>query len=170
MIVTDMPVAEAPAQAPMPHTSRSPSPKRHIDGVVIAHFVGYGENDAPLIDFDGNPSPSPVAAVCLVQLGSEHIGRQVALQFQQGDITRPVILGLLYASVAPLVQGGPTLPPVAAANEEEVVVSAKRKLTLQCGAASISLDVDGNIEIRGENLLSRASRQNRIKGSSISLN
>jgi hypothetical protein len=32
------------------------------------------------------------------------------------------------------------------------------------------LDVDGNIEIRGKNILSRASSGNWIKGSSVSLN
>ena len=150
---------------------------RAISGVVIGYFVGYGEGNAPLVNFDGKPRKSPVAAVCLVQLGSEHIGRQVALQFQQGDVSQPVILGLLHPSAVMARDEKPENVSQAwqaalglVATDQEVLLTASRKLTLQCGAASISLDLDGNIEIRGENLLSRASRQNRIKGSSVSLN
>ena len=93
------------------------------------------------------------------------------------SMTFAVILGLLHASALMTPDDTPASASPAlqtalgrVASEEEVVLTATRKLTLQCGAASISLDLDGNIEIRGENLLSRASRQNRIKGSSISLN
>lgn len=180
MTMTEVRSTEA-APAPDELTGVRPGAKADalpaISGVVIGYLVGHGENNVPLIDFKGNPRQGPVTAACLVALGSEHFGRQVALQFQQGDVRQPVILGLLHGSALMTPDDTPANATPAlqtalgrVASEEEVVLTATRKLTLQCGAASISLDLDGNIEIRGENLLSRASRQNRIKGSSISLN
>ena len=53
---------------------------------------------------------------------------------------------------------------------ETLTLSAHKKITLRCGKASIVLNADGTIEIRGTELLSRASGQNAIRGASVSLN
>ncbi|WP_092945871.1 hypothetical protein [Roseateles sp. YR242] len=53
---------------------------------------------------------------------------------------------------------------------DRVVVEARRQLVLRCGKSSITLHEDGRIEIRGVDLVSRASGRNRILGSSIDLN
>jgi hypothetical protein len=53
---------------------------------------------------------------------------------------------------------------------ETLTLSAHKKITLRCGKASIVLNADGSIEIRGTELLSRASGQNAIRGASVSLN
>ena len=51
-----------------------------------------------------------------------------------------------------------------------LVIKAGRELTLKCGEASIQLFADGTIRIDGKDVESRASRVNRIKGNSVTLN
>lgn len=53
---------------------------------------------------------------------------------------------------------------------ETLTLSAYKRIVLRCGKASIVLNEDGTIEIRGTELLSRASGQNAIRGASVSLN
>ncbi len=54
--------------------------------------------------------------------------------------------------------------------DEELVLSAKRKLTLRCGKSSITLHPNGKIVLRGEYILSDAEGTNRINGGRIELN
>lgn len=53
---------------------------------------------------------------------------------------------------------------------ETLTLTARKKITLRCGKASLVMNADGTIEIRGTELLSRASGQNAIRGASVSLN
>ena len=141
------------------------------------------------VEFDGNPAPAALPALVLAPLGADDIGKAVALQFERGDLMRPVVIGLLYGSanaqalppkpseLQGQAQAGtpvgpePDLPPLQVTQDgADVTLTAYGRLTLQCGRASLTLDVNGDIELRGRDVLSRASGQNRIKGSSISLN
>lgn len=54
--------------------------------------------------------------------------------------------------------------------DNELVVSAKQKLTLRCGKSSITLYPNGKIVLRGEYILSDAEGTNRINGGRIELN
>jgi hypothetical protein len=51
-----------------------------------------------------------------------------------------------------------------------VRIEAGDELTLQCGAASITIVRDGRVIIRGEHVLTRARGTNRIKGGSVAIN
>jgi hypothetical protein len=51
-----------------------------------------------------------------------------------------------------------------------MVVSAKHELVLRCGRASITLDSDGKVTIRGTQVVSHASGVNLIRGGSVQLN
>lgn len=53
---------------------------------------------------------------------------------------------------------------------EELVIEAKKGLTLRCGDGSITLRADGKILIKGQDLVSHARRLNRIKGGSVAIN
>lgn len=179
--------AAARKPAAVPKADGPRSPVQPVTGVVMGVLTGLTEDLTALVSFEGNPAQGAIRARALASLGQDDIGKVVALQFEQGDITQPVIIGLLYRAAkqsdgpfdGPLLTSAPgetivsllaSHPLQVIANGHEVTLIASRKLTLQCGRASISLDVDGNIELRGQDLLSRAAGQNRIKGSSISLN
>jgi hypothetical protein len=59
---------------------------------------------------------------------------------------------------------------LAGVEDDELVLSAKRKLTLRCGKSSITLYPNGKIVLRGDYILSDAEETNRINGGRIELN
>lgn len=54
--------------------------------------------------------------------------------------------------------------------DDELVLTAKHRLTLRCGKSSITLYANGKIVLRGEYILSDAEGTNRINGGRIELN
>lgn len=53
---------------------------------------------------------------------------------------------------------------------DELVLEARKGMTLRVGEGSITLRADGKILIKGKDLVSHARRMNRIRGGSVSLN
>ncbi|NHZ78037.1 hypothetical protein F2P44_01820 [Massilia sp. CCM 8695] len=173
MMIEQTAVASEPLAA-QTHDAAQATP---VTGLVIGTLTGFTSDMAPLVDFEGNPVQGPAVARTFAPLAQSDIGSMVALQFERGDITQAVVMGLLHRSAvrskdsaqAPALTS--TSSPLRVIGDgDEVKLVANRKLTLQCGRASITLDVDGNVEIRGLDLLSRAAGQNAIKGSSVSIN
>ncbi|MEI8699803.1 MAG: hypothetical protein EOR99_13925 [Mesorhizobium sp.] len=137
--------------------------KKRIEGVVIGIFLGFGE-DSPLVVFPGNPQETAVSARSLAELTSDMIGAEVALLFQDGDPGRPLIVGRIVdparnSNVPQIVRDG-----------EQVRITANERIELRCGKATIIMEKDGRITIRGTYLTSHASAANRIRGGSVNLN
>lgn len=134
-----------------------------IDGVVIGIFLGFGEN-APLVVFPGNLRETAVPARSLTELNTEMIGAEVALLFQDGDPGRPLIVGRIIdpvpkSNTSTVIRDG-----------ERVQIRANERIELRCGKATIIMEKDGHITIRGTYLTSHASAANRIRGGSVNLN
>lgn len=53
---------------------------------------------------------------------------------------------------------------------DELTLEAKQSLTLRVGQGSITIREDGKILIKGKDLVSHATRMNRIRGGSVSIN
>jgi hypothetical protein len=53
---------------------------------------------------------------------------------------------------------------------DTLVLEARKNLVLKVGDGSIVLREDGKIVIRGKDLISRATRMNRIKGGAVAVN
>lgn len=137
--------------------------KDSLDGVVIGIFLGFTD-DSPLVVFPGNPEETALPARSLVELTSGMLGSEVALMFEAGNVRRPLILGRiieprLKASASQVIRDG-----------ETVKVTADERLELRCGKASIIMEKDGHVTIRGTYLVSHASATNRIRGGSVNLN
>jgi hypothetical protein len=113
------------------------------------------------------PGEELLVARSLVPLGQAELGRDVALAFIGGDRSRPLILGLLHA---PETTVDAPQPIELELDGHQVVIQAATQLTLRCGKASITLDADGRIVIKGAQILTQASGSHRIRGSSIQLN
>lgn len=75
---------------------------------------------------------------------------------------RPVVLGRVGPS-AEAERASASLP-------DEIVLEARKGMTLRVGDGSITLRADGRILIQGKDLVSHARRMNRIRGGSVSLN
>ena len=134
-----------------------------IEGVVSGALLGC-DNGAPLVVFPSNLKDHAIPARSLAQLGPDDVGCEVALLFEDGQRTRPLIVGRI---VDP-VRGDETANIVR--NGENFRVSATDRVELRCGKASIIMEADGHITIRGSYVVSHASASNRIRGGSINLN
>ncbi|MDG4874033.1 DUF6484 domain-containing protein [Mesorhizobium sp. WSM4935] len=134
-----------------------------IEGVVIGLFLGFDEG-GPLVVFPGNPRETAVAARSLAELTSDMIGAEVALLFQDGDLGRPLIVGRIIdpqqrSNIPHIIRDG-----------EQMRITANERLELRCGKATIVMEKDGHITIRGTYVTSHASAANRIRGGSVNLN
>jgi hypothetical protein len=67
---------------------------------------------------------------------------------------------------------GPSAAPVPADEDmpAEVVVEASDAIMLRVGDGSITITADGRILIKGTDLVSHASRLNRVKGGAVAIN
>jgi hypothetical protein len=63
-----------------------------------------------------------------------------------------------------------TAPARPDAVADELVIEARKSLTLRVGDGSITIREDGKILIKGKDLVSHAKRMNRIRGGSVAIN
>lgn len=134
-----------------------------IEGVVIGQFLGF-DDDGPLVVFPGNPQQTALPARSLADLTSDMIGSEVALLFQEGDPARPLVVGRI---VEPTRK---TATPRVVRDGGCVRITGEERIELRCGKATIIMEKDGRITIRGTYVTSQASAANRIRGGSIDLN
>ena len=136
---------------------------RTIEGVVIGLLLGFEEGH-PLVVFPGNPQDHALRARSLARLDHGDSGSEVALLFEDGQRERPLIVGKI---VAPLADPGRVQ---LVRDGETVAIAARERIELRVGKASIVMEKDGHITIRGTYLVSHASAANRIRGGSVNLN
>lgn len=134
-----------------------------VGGVIIGIFMGLKDGH-PVVVFAGNPQPEAIPARALVSLETSDIGCEVALLFEDDARDKPLIIGRI---IAPAPQ---TDKPTVIRDGETVTVNAQERIELRVGKASIIMEKDGHITIRGTYLVSHASASNRLRGGSINLN
>lgn len=104
----------------------------------------------------------------------EHLlGQEVVLLFENNDPEKPIAVASLQATgdFASAMQAASIDEQVeASVDGEKVLIQAKEKLELRVGKASIVIDANGKITIRGASLLSRATGPIRIKGGHVDIN
>ncbi|MBB4275382.1 DUF6484 domain-containing protein [Rhizobium mongolense] len=137
--------------------------RERIEGVVIGVLLGF-DAGAPLVVFPGNPRDTALPARSLADLTSAMIGAEVALLFEGGDAMRPLIVGRI---VEPARKSS---TPNVIRDGERVRITGEERIELRCGKATIIMEKDGHITIRGTYVTSHASAANRIRGGSVNLN
>jgi hypothetical protein len=142
--------------------------RESIPGVLLGTLIGRDERGALVVDLPYAGFREPVLACSIAILTPDSIGRRVAVVFEQGDPSKPLVIGLVQDAAFPV---GPDRPaPEVTLDGERLVFSAEREIVLRCGKSSVTLTKEGKVVIRGEHLVSRSSGVNRIRGGSIHLN
>lgn len=165
------------AETPHRHLTKersAPAPAIAQLIVKFGHIVGFSPESDPLVDFPANRTGFLLSARSVVALTRESVGAEAVLAFEDGDLSRPVILGLLQTPNVDRTQCGaaaaPTEPLEVVSDGNHLILSAEKEVVLRCGLASITLTRAGKVLIRGEYLLSRSTGANRIKGGSVQIN
>jgi len=139
-------------------------------GVTVAELVALADDGrTPLVMDPQRPDAGALRARTVVDLHGAHIGHQVVLMFEHGDLTRPIVMGVLLGDDALPIEQRPGQVELDA-DGQSLVVNARDRLVLRCGKASITLTRAGKVLIEGAYLLSRSTGVNRIKGGSVQLN
>lgn len=136
------------------------------EGVVIGMVLGF-KDGVPLVVFAGNVQDRAIPARSLARLSTGDLGAEVALLFEEGDRSRPLIVGKL---IDPQRMGAVEAGATVVADGQMLRLVAKERIELRVGKASLIMEADGRITLRGTDLVSHASRSNRIRGGSINLN
>lgn len=154
--------------------------------IVIGSLVGIDSQGQPLVDFAENSLTTALPAMSTLGITKQHIGRQVALLFANGNPQKPVIMGIIHSPLHALLDSYEVTPgenPAINADTstsskledvhidgQRVVIEGKEEIVLKCGDASITLTKAGKILIRGKYLLNRSEGVNRIMGGSVQVN
>jgi len=121
-----------------PTPEQQPEPaRRSIDGVVVARLLALrsdGKAMVEVVDPAGLDQRlrQPIFATYLPALTARHIGRRVALLFEQGDPGRPVIVAVMHEAVEES-DVAPAAPVTVALDGDELHLDARREIVLSCG-------------------------------------
>lgn len=151
-------VSGAPLATALPHA-------------VTATLHGFDLEERPLLlGLPGLPHEI-VAGRSTLALLREQVGSQVVLVFDQGDVRRPIVIGVVHDARGPL-PGAPVPATLVSAqvDDQKVMLTAEREIVLRCGEASITLTRAGKVLIKGTYVLSRSSGYNKIKGAAVDIN
>ncbi len=145
----------------------TPAPDHLTMGVV----VDVGPQRLATVSVEGQDEPTP----CEILEPAEG----VLLQLEVGDrvvVWRPdgasagVVMGRVGARRAPRARHRASAAGQAPGAPDELVLEARKSLTLRVGDGSITIREDGRILIKGKDLVSHAERMNRIKGGAVAIN
>ncbi len=155
--------------------------------VVLAHIKDFDAEKRPVVSFIVATKSHSYSAMTTEVLDQRHLSRQVALSFINGDLTKPIILGLVYSPLLEYLENVEISPEATeqpngttstqreqnetvTVDGKRVLIDAQDAIELRCGEASITLTKTGKIVIKGKYLLNRSSGVNRIIGGSVQVN
>ena len=160
-------------------------------GEVVIGYIKKVDQSGVYVDYPQNPCATHVLALTTIPIEAKNIGREAALLFNAGDLSKPVIVGIIHCEMMEALENKkpahepdeawlnqiPVPDSQAEENNLGIVVDgkercieAKEALTLKCGKASITLSKDGAIYLRGTYISSRSTGTQRILGGSVQIN
>ncbi len=152
--------------------------------IIIGSLVSINDSGQALVDFSLNPSNSPIQAMSTAPITQQQVNRQVALLFNQGDLRKPIIMGLIHSPLQAMLDNFGEQPETEKVEElagdvniddvkfegNKMIFEAQEEMVFKCGESSITLTKSGKVLIRGKYLLNRSSGVNRIMGGSVQVN
>ncbi len=160
--------------------------------IVLGTIATINALGQPTVNFPLNPSDETLIAITTLALTEQHINRQVALLFNQGDLSQPIVIGLIHSPLQAMLDNfeqeqvsgslqesekSDSVELAASLNIDNVNVEGKKvtfeaedEMVFKCGDSSITLTKAGKVMIRGKYLLNRSTGVNRILGGSVQVN
>lgn len=145
----------------------------------VGYIIQITAGGKALVDYPGNPR-GPVEARSVV--GGPRSGDDdspesipVLLLFENGDLTLPIIVGFIHDTLYPTAPHEEVIlsmerPRDVVLDGKRMIFEAKEEIMLRCGKSSVTLRKDGEIVVKGTQIISRASGRHKIKGGSVSIN
>ncbi|MBL1276958.1 MAG: hypothetical protein COB30_012810 [Ectothiorhodospiraceae bacterium] len=164
---------------------QSPSPRMAPGEIIIGTLVEINNQGQALVNFPGNDPTKNLIAISTLAITQQHVGRQTALLFANGDMNCPVILGMIHSPLQNMLEtfnqaqyeSDSHIEVESELNVDDMqmdgnklIFEAKQEIVFKCGESSITLTKSGKIMIRGKYLLNRATGVNRIMGGSVQVN
>jgi hypothetical protein len=110
-------------------------------------------------------------ALSVCPLERKDIERLCAIQFIQGDLSKPLIMGLIHTQTSAGPGEIPKTSEVSVRrNGKQVVIQADDELVLQCGESCIVMTAEGTVYIRALYIDSHALATQRLRGGSVQVN
>jgi hypothetical protein len=170
-------------------SSKEEAPRLAAGEIVLGTIISIDALGQPRVDFPQNSANQAISAITTLPLEQTDVSRQVALLFNQGDFTQPIVTGLIHSPLQAmidnyqqgqdsnsheddrqLVLAGNLKGNNVCVDGEIITFSAKDEMVFKCGESSITLTKEGKVLIRGKYLLNRSSGVNRIMGGSVQVN
>ena len=143
----------------------------HPTAACVGTIVSLDGDGRPFVSFDG--CESIVARVCTTDPGpggeQGPIGASVLLVFDDEDRSRPVIVGFVRDTLAPVDRAG-DIERALQLDASSLRLEARDEVVLHCGLGSLTIRADGKVVLRGTRVVSRASETNKIRGASVLIN
>ncbi|MCB9917400.1 MAG: hypothetical protein H6832_03260 [Planctomycetes bacterium] len=166
--MTGMTTAEQRAESSLPLFSGS---------LLVGEVVRFDEQRRLHVTYPGLAESSVVALIATVAPEGDPqqlCGSRVLLAFPDLHDSGPIITGFIvdHLKEAPVLAESATAERTqhVEVDGRSVRLVGQEEVRLVCGRSSIVLQKDGKVVIRGDNLISRASGRNRIRGSAVTIN
>lgn len=130
-------------------------------GIVIGKLVSIDSEGRVWLRLPGAEAKAILAASCLCDPSGLVANQRLAVMFVEGRADLPVVVGPILAEVD--VESANSIP-------ETIELTASKHIVLKCGRAVLRLLSDGSAVIRGDQVISRATRTNRIRGGNVQIN
>jgi len=148
--------------------------KEAVAGVRVGRIAAIQKEGLPTVDFNDNPL-GPLPARSIVCISRRHLGSQILLNFENDDLSCPIIVGILQQTPVDMDYDD---PPELDRKEvrdvlidgEKLFLDAKKEIEIRCGKSALILKADGKVIIKGEQIVSRARKVNKIKGAAVKIN
>jgi len=140
-----------------------------VYGVVVGQFIGFDGERHPLVVFPGQTGSAAIKARSVVELTDTAMGTEIVLQFDQGDVEKPIVLGIIQQPDSHM-DSLPAEKLQVDCDGKRLLVSAQEEIVLRCGEASITLTRAGKVLINGTYVSSRSKGTHRIKGGCVQIN
>jgi hypothetical protein len=86
--------------------------------IILGSLVSIDANGNPLVSFPQIASTHSLVAISTVAISHQHISRQVALLFANGDLLKPVIVGFIHSPLFDLLENFSILQNIDASSSE----------------------------------------------------